>query len=144
MVFKKHYSNIGIKVDYFTKYLKPLVTKKSGALIIQHACPLIFIEFPDIEKILTKIFEKSGYTILNIPHSCCGGGVGHQLRVDVADKIALRRMQDFKVGGDYVSEIKESQNFISTYCPDAYWILKAFGRKLKLKFTLREMCDLLT
>ena len=143
MVFKKHYSDLGIKTEYFTEYLSPSQIKKSGDLIIQHACPLKHIEFPKIEEELKIIYEKSDYNVLNIPHYCCGGGVGHQLRVDVAEKIALKRMRDFKQYGGHISNKEENERFITTYCPDAYWILKFYGKKEKIRFQLKDPCDLL-
>ena len=29
------------------------------------------------------------------------------------------------------------------YCPDAYWIIKVFGRKQGIDFNLKNMCELL-
>ena len=46
------------------------------------------------------------------------------IRVDVAEMIARKRMEDFKEIGDQISKIKENSSFITTYCPDAFWILK--------------------
>jgi len=40
MVFKKHYQELGIKVEYFTQYLTPIARKDKGNLMIQHACPV--------------------------------------------------------------------------------------------------------
>jgi len=143
MVFKKHYNDLGIKIEYFTEYLSPSKEIKTGDLIIQHACPLKHIEFPGIEENISRIYEKSGYTVLNVPHNCCGGGVGHQLRVDIAEKIALKRMRDFKEEGDYLSKTKEGESYITTYCPDAYWILKFYGRKQKIEHQLKDLAELL-
>jgi len=110
--------------------------------VIQHACPLKYIEFPEIERYMNDIYTKSGYTIMDVPHSCCGGGVGHQLRVDIAEKIAIRRMEDFKeIESSFPTE--NFQGFITTYCPDAFWILKFYGRKKKFKFKLKDPCTLL-
>ena len=78
-----------------------------------------------------------------VPKTCCGGGVGHQLRTDVIEEIAMKRMDDFKEQSGYFKKITEENNFITTYCPDAYWILKVYGRKKKIPFKLRDMCDLL-
>jgi len=52
-------------------------------------------------------------------------------------------MQDFKENGEYFNGLSGVPNYITTYCPDAYWILKVFGRKQRIAFKLREMCDLL-
>ncbi len=141
MIFKK---NLNIKVEYFTEYLTPTKIKKSGSLIIQHACPLRNGEIPNIVENLEKLYKESGYNVLTrVPRTCCGGGVGHQLRTDIIETIALNRMNDFKEEKGYIGEIKGENNFITSYCPDAYWILKVFGKKKKIKFKLRDMCDLL-
>jgi len=138
MVFKKHYGDLGIEIKYFTEYLDPSPGVKSGNLIIQHACPMKYLEFPEIEEYLTDLYEKSGYNVLEISHGCCGGGVGHQLRTDISEKIALERMQFIKE-----HEKDNNQSYITTYCPDAFWILKFYGRKIKLKSELKDPCELL-
>jgi Fe-S oxidoreductase len=144
MVFKKHYSQHGIKIEYFTEYLEPSKVKQSGSLIIQHACPLKNGEIPQITSEIENLYKSSGYDLLTeIPRDCCGGGVGHQLRIDISEAIAFKRMQDFKGNGNYLKELPEGPRFITTYCPDAYWILKVVGRKQKIEFKLREMCSLL-
>ena len=143
MVFKKHYQDLGIKIEYFTEYLAPRVRKNNGNLIIQHACPLKYIEFPGIEGELKQIYEESGYNVLPIPHNCCGGGVGHQLRVDISELISTKRMKEFKDTEDINSENANNFSYITTYCPDAYWILKFFGKKQRSKRKLVGMCELL-
>ncbi|MEJ2293131.1 MAG: (Fe-S)-binding protein, partial [Candidatus Lokiarchaeota archaeon] len=73
MVFKKHYNEHGIKVEYFTDYLKPAEPKKKGNLVIQHACPLKNGEIPGIAEDLKILFIKSGYNVLDkVPRECCG------------------------------------------------------------------------
>ena len=140
MVFKKEYQDLDIKIDYFTDYLKPTVKKKKGNLIIQHACPLRNGAIEGIVEKVEEIFKKSGYNVLeSVPNECCGGGIGHQLRVEVINEIAQKRMEQFNV----VNIKGLSENYITTYCPDAYWIIKVFGRKKKIKYELRDMCDLL-
>lgn len=142
MVFKKHYSELGIEIKYFTEYLTPSKEKKRGNLVIQHACPLKNIEIPEIDKSINKIYTKSGYTILDLPHSCCGGGVGHQLRVDIVEKIAIDRMDELKELED--SFLNDgSEGFITTYCPEAFWILNFYAKKKKWKFKLIDPCQLL-
>jgi len=143
MVFKKHYQELGIKIEYFTEYLTPRVRKSKGNLIIQHACPLKYIEFPGIEEELRLIYEASGYNVLSIPHNCCGGGVGHQLRVDISEMISIRRMKEFKDIEAINSEIADNNTYITTYCPDAYWILKFYGKKQRSKHKLVDMGELL-
>ena len=49
MVFQKHYSDLGIGIEYFTKYLKPSEEKKMGKVSIQHACPLIYDCLPEVK-----------------------------------------------------------------------------------------------
>ncbi|NHJ23064.1 MAG: (Fe-S)-binding protein [Candidatus Lokiarchaeota archaeon] len=144
MVFKKHYSKENIRIRYFTEYLKPSEKKKSGNLIIQHACPLRNGEMPGIVEYLEKLYKESGYNVIDkIPTRCCGFGVGHQLRIDISEAIAVKRMLDFKDEGGFLEDLKEGENYITSYCPDAYWVLKAYGRKKKVKFKVKDMCDLL-
>ena len=89
---------------------------------------------------MEDIFKRSGYTVLDfVPNECCGGGIGHQLRIDVINEIAQKRMDQF----NEVDVSEDSENYITTYCPDAYWIIKKFGRMKKIKFVLRDMCELL-
>ena len=142
MVFKKHYSELGIEIQYFTEYLEPSSERKSGDLIIQHACPMKYIESPEIEGYLNDLYKKSGYNVLEIPHACCGGGVGHQLRTDIFEKIALERIEFFKeLERDIIA--KNHPSFITTYCPDAFWILKFHARRNKLKSKIADPCELL-
>lgn len=144
MVFKKHYREHNIKVKYFTEYLKPPKTKKSGNLIVQHVCPLKNGEIPNIADDMEDLFRKSGYNVLSeVPRDCCGFGVGHQLRVDISEAIVKNRMQDFKEERGYLLNLQGGDNYITSYCPDAFWALKAYGRKEKVKFKARDMCDLL-
>jgi Fe-S oxidoreductase len=144
MVFKKEYSTMNLEVKYFTEYLTPSETKKSGNLIIQHACPLRNGEIPGIVEYLEKLYKKSGYNVLTeVPKTCCGGGVGHQLRTDVIEEIANTRMDDFLLESGNFKTLNKSNNYITTYCPDAYWIIKVFGRRKKVPFQLKDMCELL-
>ena len=140
MVFKKEYQDLSIKIDYFTEYLSPTQEKKGGNLIIQHACPLRNGAIEGIVEKIEEIFKNSGYNVLeSVPKECCGGGIGHQLRVDVINEIAQRRMEQF----NELNMDEGAENYITTYCPDAYWIIKVFGRKKRIKFKLRDMCELL-
>lgn len=144
MVFNKHYSQYGIKIRYFTEYLEPSKFKKSGNLVIQHACPLKNGEIPFIVEHVEKIYKHCGYILIDsIPQDCCGGGVDHQLRTDVSEAIALKRIEDFKGLNNLSKLLPDVPNYIITYCPDAYWIIKVFGRKKKIEFRLKNMCELL-
>lgn len=131
MVFKKEYQDLGIQIKFITDYLEPSAEKKSGSVSIQHACPLKNGKIPEVDKKIENLLRKSGYKVLEIPHWCCGGGVGHQLRVDIAEKIADIRVKDFK--GDYVA----------IYCPDCIWFINVFGRRNKLKLNLKTVFELL-
>ncbi len=140
LVFKKEFRTIHIDVRFFTEYFEPSEEKKSGKLIIQHACPLRNGEIPEIVEKLEDIYKKSGYSIIEyVSNKCCGGGIGHQLRTDVIDAIAFKRMEDFKnlKINDY------NDTYIITYCPDAYWIIKTYGRRKKIQPRLKDMCELL-
>ena len=55
------------------------------------------------------------------------------------NEIEQNRMEKFKE--ENVNE--DSENYITTYCPDAYWIIKVFGRKKQIKYQLRDLCELL-
>ena len=144
MVFKKHYTNEGIKIRYFTEFLKPSEIKKSGNLIIQHACPLRNGEIPGIVEQLVQLYENSGYNVLkSVPNDCCGFGVGHQLRIDISEAIAKKRMLDFKPEGGYLADVLEGEKYITSYCPDAYWVLKAFGKRDHIEFNVKDLCELL-
>lgn len=144
MVFKKHYSKHGFEVKYFTEYLKPSKKKKTGNLIIQHACPLKNGEIPGIADDMETLYNESGYNVLReVPRNCIGLGIGHQLRTEIYEAIAKDRMQDFKEERGYLKNLQEGDNFITSYCPDAFWALRAYGRKENIKFKPRDMCDLL-
>lgn len=132
MTFEKHYSDLGIEVEYYTKYLEPPETKKAGDVSIQHACPLIYDCMPEIKEKIEELLRKSGYNVMDIPLFCCGGGIGHQLRTEIAEKIAKIRVQDYQ--GDYVTY----------YCPDCYWFIKVFGKRARIKPKLRDLLELLT
>jgi len=144
MVFKKEFSMMDLEIKYFTEFLTPAEKKKSGNLIMQHACPLRNGEIPGIVENLENLYGESGYNLCTkVPKTCCGGGVGHQLRTDIIETIALKRMDDFKEESGYFEKKNKINSYITTYCPDAYWILKVYGRKKKIHFKLKDMCDLL-
>ncbi len=144
MVFKKHYTEQNIIVKYFTEYLNPSNDRKEGNLIIQHACPLKNGEIPSIVEEMENLYKKSGYNVLEkIPTNCCGFGVGHQLRIDISEAIAKKRMEDFKENSYLIDMHPDKENYITSYCPDAYWVLKAYGRKYKIEFKAKDLCELL-
>jgi ketosteroid isomerase-like protein len=57
--------------------------------------------------------------------------------------IAIKRMEEFKDIENLNSEIADINAYITTYCPDAYWILKFYGKKNRAKQKLKNMCELL-
>lgn len=133
MTFKKHYSDLGIEVVYYTDYLEPAREKKSGEVSIQHACPLIYDCKPEVKEEVENLLEASGYKVMDIPLFCCGGGVGHQLRTDVAEKIAKIRAKDYK--GD----------FVTYYCPDCFWFIRKEVKRLRdQKLKIRDLFELLS
>lgn len=132
MVFQQYYSDLGIKVSFYTDYLEPASEKKEGAVSIQHACPLAYDKIKGIDSHVEKLLRESGYEIMDIPKWCCGGGVGYQLRTDVAEKIARKRVHDYK--GDIVTY----------YCPDCYWFIRVFGRKEGLDLEVKDLFELLS
>ncbi len=52
-------------------------------------------------------------------------------------------MKEFKDIENLNSEIADINTYITTYCPDAYWILKFYGKKNRAKQKLKNMCELL-
>jgi len=53
-------------------------------------------------------------------------------------------MKEFEDYENLNSEIADYDIYITTYCPDAYWILKFYGKKRRVKQKLINMCELLT
>lgn len=132
-VFKNDYPDIGIKYTYISDYLEATEEKKTGSVSVQHLCQLMNRGKEGVEADVNLYLKESGYDVVNVPHWCCGGGIGYMHRTDVIDKIAEKRMQDFE--GDYYT----------TYCPSCYWILKAYRKHLKdkKKTKLRDIFRLL-
>lgn len=60
------------------------------------------------------------------------GGLGYMHRTDIIEKIARKRMEDYK-GGD----------FASTYCPSCWWILARFSKLCKIKPKAKDLFELL-
>ncbi|MHA1338468.1 MAG: heterodisulfide reductase-related iron-sulfur binding cluster [Promethearchaeota archaeon] len=107
-----------IKVEYIVDYLTPSPEKKKGSVSIQHLCQLMNRGYKGYEDKVNRVLKESGYDLIEIPHWCCGGGIGYFGRTDVIDKIAEIRLKDFK------------GNYYTTYCSGCFWILKAFKRHL--------------
>lgn len=133
-IFKQDYPKMPIQFEFIADYLEPATTQKTGEVSVQHLCQLMNRGYAGYEVQVNKILEESGYKVVDIPHWCCGGGIGYVGRTDVIDKIAEKRMKDFR--GD----------FYTTYCPGCLWILKAFKRHLqdKDKTKLMDIFELLS
>ncbi|MHA1294299.1 MAG: (Fe-S)-binding protein [Promethearchaeota archaeon] len=113
-----------IEIVYITDFLTRSDKKKTGTIGVQHLCQLINRGEKGIEKIFEAILIESGYNVVNVPHWCCGGGIGYMHRKDLIEKIAKKRMEDFN---------NKEIDFITTYCPSCWWILARFSKKFKIK-----------
>jgi Fe-S oxidoreductase len=123
-----------IQIDYIADYLRPSENKKNGNVAFQHLCQLMNRGSKGVDKFVESIFKKSGYTIVNIPHWCCGAGNGKIGRIDIIDTIAEKRIRDFdKNGIDYAT----------TYCVSCWWFLSRFGKKYKIKPKIKDIFELL-
>jgi Fe-S oxidoreductase len=115
-VFRDYYPKMHPTFQFITDFLEPTKNKKSGSVGVQHLCQLMYRGVDGVEEKVDTILKASGYTVEDIPHECCGGGVGYVFRTDVIDQLAKHRIQAFK--GDYYT----------TYCPGCYWILHYFQK----------------
>ena len=132
-MFKAHYKDqLKAELIYITDYLLPSETKKTGSLGIQHLCQLMYRDIPGVERDVELLFSKSGYSVSDIPHKCCGGGIGYMHRIDVIDMIGKIRIEDFK-----------DVDYYTSYCPACWWILYYFGKKIKIKHKLKNPFELL-
>ncbi|MFX1258739.1 MAG: heterodisulfide reductase-related iron-sulfur binding cluster [Promethearchaeota archaeon] len=129
--FYKPDMDVDVEFKYITDYLKPSEAKKSGKVSLQHLCQLINRGREDVAKFVEGVLKKSGYEVVDVPHWCCGGGIGYMHRTDIIDAIARKRMEDFK--GD----------FCTTYCVSCWWILERFSKKCKIKPKAKDLFELL-
>lgn len=113
-----------VEFDYIVDYLRPSDTRKAGRIGVQHLCQLRNRGRKGVEEFFDKTLEKSGYEVKDVPHWCCGGGLGYQHRKDIIEAIAKKRMGDFD---------REDIDYITTYCPSCWWILARFSKKCKIK-----------
>ena len=120
--------------EYIIDFLKPAENKKSGTIELQHLCQLINRGRDDVAENVEKILKESGYKIEDVPHWCCGGGLGYQHRTDIIEAIAEKRMNDFD---------RENVDYATTYCVSCWWILKRYGKKFKIKPKIRDIFELL-
>jgi Fe-S oxidoreductase len=123
-----------IEIMYISDYLKPSNEKKSGTVAFQHLCQLMNRGRKGVDKSVEDIFKKSGYSVVNVPHWCCGGGIGYMHRTDVINAIAEKRMSDFD---------KDEIDYVTTYCVSCWWILTRFGKKYKIKPKIKDIFELL-
>ena len=133
-IFNQYYPKInGVEFVYIAEYLEPSASEKKGSVGVQHLCQLINRGYAGFEVKVDKILSDSGYKVQEIPHWCCGGGIGYVHRTDIIDKIASKRMKDFT--GDYYT----------TYCSGCYWTLRHYKNKLpnKKKTKLKDIFELL-
>lgn len=130
-VFTQDYPEMDIEYAFISDYLEPAKTEKSGSVGVQHLCQLKNRGYPNVAGNVDKILRNSGYDIEPVPHWCCGGGIGYMHRTDVIDKIAMKRMGDFT--GDYMT----------TYCPGCYWIMKRFRKRAGTSARLKDVFALL-
>ncbi|MFX0012997.1 MAG: heterodisulfide reductase-related iron-sulfur binding cluster [Promethearchaeota archaeon] len=132
-VFKNNYQEeMTAEITFVVDYLKPADTKKSGSIAIQHLCQLMNRGHPEVTSFVNDILRESGYKVLDIPHWCCGGGIGYMHRLDIIEKIARKRMGDFQEG-----------DYCTTYCVSCWWILSRFGRKYDIKPKPKDIFELL-
>ncbi|TFG26717.1 MAG: (Fe-S)-binding protein [Promethearchaeota archaeon] len=132
--YKKEMGN-NIDIKYIADFLKPTNEKKSGTVGFQHLCQVINRGREDMHHMVTNIFKKSGYSVVDIPHWCCGGGIGYMHRTDVIDAIANKRMKDFD---------RNDLDYVTTYCVSCWWILSRFGKKNKIHPEIKDIFELLS
>jgi Fe-S oxidoreductase len=123
-----------VELVYIADYLKPAKDKKSGKVGVQHLCQLINRGKKGVEKSINNIIQESGYEVADVPHWCCGGGIGYMHRTDIIESVAKKRMEDFN---------KEDIDFATTYCPSCWWILVRFSKKFKIKPKAKDLFELL-
>jgi len=123
-----------VEFEFIIDYLKPSDTKKSGKIELQHLCQLINRGREDVSEFVEEVLMKSGYEIENVPHWCCGGGLGYMHRTDIIDTIAKKRMKDFD---------RNDVDYVSTYCVSCWWILKRFSKSSKIKPESKDIFELL-
>jgi len=133
-IFKRDYNLRDIEVKFIVDFLKPSSIKKSGSVSIQYLCQLNNRGFKGYDEKINQILRESGYEIIDIPHWCCGGGIGYFGRIDVINKIAEKRMKDFR------------GNYYTTYCSGCFWILKTFKKHLedRNQIELKDIFELIS
>lgn len=136
-LFNKYYKpemNSDTNFEYIIDYLKPSDSLKSGNVGVQHLCQLINRGRDDVSETVDILLKESGYNVLEIPHWCCGGGLGYMHRTDIIDGVAKKRMEDFN---------REDLDFVTTYCVSCWWILSRFSKKCKIRPKAKDIFELL-
>lgn len=123
-----------IKIKYITDYLRPAREEKSGNVAFQHLCQLKFRGFDNIDKFVEGIFKKSGYNVIEVPHYCCGHGIGRMHRLDVIDAIGELRIKDYD---------QENIDYVTTYCVSCWWWLYRFSKKYRIQPEAKDIFELL-
>jgi len=132
-VFVNLYKGIKAEVVFIADFLEPLKNKRSESISIQHLCQLENRGRKDVSSKVEKVLMESGFKIMaDEKHWCCGGGMGMMHIIENIEKIARIRVNDFH--GD----------FLTTYCPSCYHILKLFSKREKIKPELVDTFKLLT
>ncbi len=136
-LFKNEYLSIlknKPEIKYISDYLTPTIEKKTGNVAFQHLCQLMFRGGEKTDKFVENIFKQSGYNIIDIPHWCCGHGIGRMHRIDIIDKIGEKRIEDFD---------KDNIDYVTTYCVSCWWWLDRYGKKFKIKPKIKDIFELL-
>ncbi|MFX1420418.1 MAG: heterodisulfide reductase-related iron-sulfur binding cluster [Promethearchaeota archaeon] len=133
-LFKNEMEGLKADVKYISDFLKPSIGLKTGKVGIQHLCQLMNRGKEGIEELIDDLLKKMGYNVVDIPHWCCGGGSGWMGRTDVIEGIARKRMSDFD---------REDLDYVTTYCPSCWWILRRFSKKCKIHPKAVDLFELL-
>lgn len=136
-LFRKNYKEAmekDIEIKYISDYLKPTKERKSGKVAFQHLCQLMFRGRDTVDTFVERIFKKSGYEIVDVPHWCCGHGLGRMHRLDIIDAIGEKRIKDFD---------KENIDYVTTYCVSCWWWLYRFARRFKIEPQAKDVFELL-
>ena len=136
-LFNKYYKpemDSDIDFKYIVDYLKPSKTKKSGTIEVQHLCQLINRGRDDVSETVDNLLKESGYDVADVPHWCCGGGLGYMHRTDIIEAIARKRMEDFD---------RDDVDFATTYCVSCWWILRRFSKQCKIHPKAKDIFELL-
>lgn len=136
-LFNKYYKpemDSNTEFEFIADYLKPSDKKKSGTVEVQHLCQLINRGRDDVAEKVDNILRNSGYTVEQVPHWCCGGGLGYMHRTNIIDAVAKKRMEDFN---------RPNVDFATTYCVSCWWILRRFSKQCKIHPKAKDIFELL-